>query len=139
MYIRDGIDELTLQVTHFLDSVKMCKTIHTQMHIACGTMKNMCPHSCFVAPHMNGTLHLVIVWMTGQVCPPWLIANWLQSAPVHGQSELLVIVDDLIFLNQSGPRSIHTVRTLFGTGLGPTHTWLILVLHRLTFHTIGPV
>ena len=97
MYIRDGIDELTLQVTHFLNSVKMCKIIHTQMHIACGTTKNMCPHLCFVAPHMKGTSHLVIVWMTGQVCPR-LIANRLRSAPVCGQSELLVIVDDLIFL-----------------------------------------
>ena len=103
MYIRDGIDELTLQVTHFLDSVKMCKTIHTQMHIACGTTKNMCPHLCFVAPHMKGTSHLVIVAMTGQVCPPRLIANWLRSAPVRGQSELLVIVDELIFLISQVP------------------------------------
>ena len=77
MYIHDGIDELTLQVTHFLDSVEMCKTIHT--------------------------LVFCCIWLLlGPVCPPpppppRLIANRLRSAPVRGQSELLVIVDDLIF------------------------------------------
>ena len=61
----------------------MYETINTQMHIACGTMENMCLH--LHLQQYEG--HIVFgcclgVWAS---VPPWLIAKWLQSAPVHGQ------------------------------------------------------
>ena len=56
------------------------------------------PALVFCCPTYEGHIAFGYCWDDWASVPPWLIANRLRSAPVRGQSELLVIVDDLIFL-----------------------------------------